>query len=82
MKVSHLPKFLPNKGDCEKQVIIIIDEAQLLYSSINTRIWDWLKSNLAEADNLYFVFSAPYGEKVRDRMLGHVGFFCSHLKPR
>jgi hypothetical protein len=48
----------------EKQVIIIIDEAQLLYSSIETYIWGWLKSG--SADNLCFVFFAAYGEKVRN----------------
>lgn len=47
-----------------KDVIIIIDEAQLLYSSIETIIWDELKSG--SADNLFFVFFAAYGEKVRN----------------
>lgn len=47
-----------------KDLIIIVDEAQLLYSSIETDIWDNLKSG--SADNLFLVFFAAYGEKVRN----------------
>lgn len=53
-------------GSEGKQVIIIIDEAQLLYSTINRVFWDWLKSHLDDVGNLYFVFFAAYGENVRD----------------
>lgn len=48
----------------EKKVVVVVDEAQMLYSHITTGIWSSLKT--AIADNLYFVFFAVYGERVRN----------------
>eukprot|EP01031_Cornospumella_fuschlensis_P037351 gene37351-45351_t len=50
-------------GAVDEQVVIIIDEAQLLYEVILTDIWESLKSGLPR--NIYIIFFAAYGESVR-----------------
>eukprot|EP01039_Chlorochromonas_danica_P011234 gene11234-12531_t len=48
----------------DKKVVLIIDEAQLLYEVILTDIWENLKTGLRH--NISIVFFAAYGERTRD----------------
>ena len=48
----------------DQTIVIIIDEAQMLYENITTNIWSILKNAAQLPQNLIIIIFAAYGETV------------------
>ena len=51
----------------EFKIVLIVDEAQMLYSYVQTQLWRQMKNGLAPS--VHIIFISAFGEKVRNTLI-------------